>query len=72
MPSTNEPTNQTHARRLTSESEIQRVFDSLNLSTNEERAKYIISGWTLEVKEPPKHTYTTRLSNNSEPINPRR
>ena len=56
-------------RRLTSDSEIQEVFDSLGLSSYEQRAKYLSLGLTDDATEPlHRRFYTTRLSNNSEPI----
>jgi len=56
-------------RLLTSDSEINEVFDLLGLSTNEQRVKYLILARKDEVKMSSGPFYTTRLSNNSEPIN---
>lgn len=65
-------TSDTNARRLTSESEIKKVFDLLGLLTDEDRAIYSPFVSTEEAKESQGHTYTTQLSNNSELFTPKR
>ena len=59
-------------KRLTSESEINDVFQLLGLSNNEQRVKYLILAQTEEVKASSSRFYTTRLSNDTEPIHPDR
>ncbi len=64
MPRRDEP--EAINNRLMTEQEIEEVFDTLGLLHQQQRAKFI----ALSQQEPrsPEVVYTTRLSNNSEPI----
>ena len=47
--------------------DVGRVFDALQLSSEEERATYLALGRIGE-KRDPKHVYVTRLSNGTDPV----
>lgn len=56
------------ARKPLSKTEIARVFEALELATQEQRDRFLLREFTAEPTKPTETCYVSRLSHGSEPV----